>query len=291
MSTIPSSSINRGQCRPDFPRPDASRGDEFLLYGSQDRRPALYLAVDAFSSASSSIASGVGPPPFSESSGAVSTQDGRQLSGPPASNSPVSNTIPYLRSCEDQQHQEVWMYAFANVVTPVGTNRYQDNDMEAIVPYAPQKNGRQVSYRPLCLLRPGPVPRPYFVTRLSQGNQACRRHRYPQFMQATLSLHLRHCKQLLSTKVEPQIQRSHVRRSIGAPAVGATSHNHRCLAGIPKTSTNANKHVFFVYPSHGPEGDPTYIENISECDIPRSHLPKFNKGVRAPQRITRSLMC
>jgi len=120
---------------------------------------------DAFSSASSSVAPGVGSPPLSESSGTASVPEGRQFSSSPVSNSPVANTVPCLRSREDQQHQEAWMRAFASVVTPVGTDRYQGNGVGAVISYNPQESSRQASYRPRRILRPGPVPRPYFDIR------------------------------------------------------------------------------------------------------------------------------
>ncbi|KAI9454301.1 hypothetical protein BJY52DRAFT_1417921 [Lactarius psammicola] len=47
---------------------------------------------------------------------------------------------------------------------PVGTDRYRDNDVEAIISYGPQESSRQASYRPRCILRPDPVPRAYIGT-------------------------------------------------------------------------------------------------------------------------------
>jgi DNA-directed RNA polymerase subunit RPC12/RpoP len=112
----------------------------------------------------------VGSPPSESSvSGAASIPEGRQFSGSPASDPPLANTYPWLRSHEDQRHQEAWMPPVASAVTPVGTIIYQDNDGEAITgtSYAPQESNRQASYRPPCLQRHGPVlqVRPFFYTR------------------------------------------------------------------------------------------------------------------------------
>ncbi|KAH8995863.1 hypothetical protein EDB86DRAFT_2920950 [Lactarius hatsudake] len=153
---------------PGSPRPDASRDDGFLFSGSQDRYPTLCLVKDALSSTNSSLVPAVGSPPLSKGSAPASIPEGCQFSAPPASspvsNTPVPNTVPSLRSREDQQYQEAWMRAFASVVTPVGTNGYRDKNVEAIIPYDPQGSSCQMSYDPRCILHPGSVPQPYFDT-------------------------------------------------------------------------------------------------------------------------------
>ncbi|KAH9170774.1 hypothetical protein EDB89DRAFT_1234179 [Lactarius sanguifluus] len=156
--------------RSGLPRPDASQDDGSLLSGSQDRHPALCLVNDALSSTNSSLAPVVGSPPLSKSSAPASIPQGCQFSAPPAfspvSNSPVPNTVPSLRSHQDQQHQEAWMRAFASVVTPVWTDGYRDKNVEAIIPYNPQGSSCQISmsYEPRRILHPGSVPQPYFDT-------------------------------------------------------------------------------------------------------------------------------
>ena len=77
----------------------------------------------------------------------------------------MANTVPCSRSRVDQPHQEAWMPDFACVVTPVGPIRYQDNDVEVIIPYPPQKGIRQASYRPPRIQRHGLVVRPFLDTR------------------------------------------------------------------------------------------------------------------------------
>ncbi|KAH8998388.1 hypothetical protein EDB83DRAFT_2534112 [Lactarius deliciosus] len=153
------------RCGPGSLLPDASRDDGFLLSGSQDRHPALCLVKDALSSTNSSV---VGSPPLLKSSAPTSTPEGCQFSALPAfspvRNSPVPNTVPSLRSREDQQHQEAWMRAFASVVSPVGTDGYQVKNVEAIIPYDPQGSSCQMSYEPRRILHSGSVPQPYFDT-------------------------------------------------------------------------------------------------------------------------------
>ncbi|KAH9011118.1 hypothetical protein EDB84DRAFT_1055351 [Lactarius hengduanensis] len=215
------------RCGPYSPRPYASRDDAFLLSGSQDRYPALCLVKDALSSTNSSIVPVVGSPPLSKSSAPASISEGCQFSTPPTfspvSNLPVPNTVPSLRSREDQQHQEAWMRAFASVVTPVGTDGYRDKNVEAIIPYDPQGSSCQMSYEPRRILHSGLVPQPYFDT-----SQTSLPSRLPPAYASSFLAAYSPSQALHGTKAELRIPRSDLRRNIGAPAVGVVFRNRRC---------------------------------------------------------------
>ena len=145
----------RRQCGPasDASQSDASWDDEFLIYGTQGKRPAFHLMNDALPPDISSIARGVGSPPLSESSSAASIPEGGQISAPPASISLAPNNVS-LRSREDQHYRDVWTLPIASMVTPPGAIRYQDNDGEAaIVSSSPQESNHQASYKPRSIQR------------------------------------------------------------------------------------------------------------------------------------------
>ncbi|KAH9057529.1 hypothetical protein EDB87DRAFT_1021684 [Lactarius vividus] len=127
------------------------------------------MVNDSLSPSNSSLVPVVGSPPILKSSGAATIPEGHQFSAPPAfspvSDSPVPNTVPSLQLREYQQYQEAWTRALASVVTPIGADGYQANEVEAIDPYGPQESNYQVSYRPHPVLPPSPMLQPYFGTR------------------------------------------------------------------------------------------------------------------------------
>lgn len=117
------------------------------------------MTKDALSSVTPSLAPGAGSPLLSESFGAAFIPE-RKFSGSPASNSPIADTDPCRLSREDQHDREAWMPA----ISQVGTNRYRDNEVEAIIPYGHQSSC-QLSHQPRPKPRSHPVPESYFSER------------------------------------------------------------------------------------------------------------------------------
>ena len=151
----------QGHYSPDSPWTDASLDEEFLFGGLQDRSLPLSLTEDALSLPSPFLAPGLGSPPLSESSAEEFIPAGRKFSGTPASNSSVANIFPCRQSLNDRLDHEVWMPA----ISQLETDRYGDNDVEAILPYGIEESSCQLPHRPRRKLRSHPLPEPYFGTK------------------------------------------------------------------------------------------------------------------------------
>ncbi|KAN0140652.1 hypothetical protein V8E53_001479 [Lactarius tabidus] len=150
----------QGQSYTDSPWPDASLVEEFLLHGFLDRYPLILLTKDALPLATPSLAPGVDSPPLSDSPGATFIPERHTFSGSPTINSPVADTDRRRQSRKDRHHREAWMPA----ISQIGTNRYRDNAVEAVIPYDLQSSF-QLSHRPRRKPRYQPVPEPYFGAR------------------------------------------------------------------------------------------------------------------------------